>query len=183
MKGIRPSNDDAPRNQLYLSRDDWSPRFDSSFFTVEIESYEKLSYPPPAEHDQASVIQCKTSHPAYYYQISVFCEHEKWIVPRRYSQFQWMRNQLCKTKGTPTNGNNSTTRTRNHGNAVATENPPLPTGTCFFEVQNASFAQRRQQQLNDFLDDILTQPGNSFHGAVVTFLELDRHNQRQQGES
>jgi PX domain len=116
----------------------------------------------------------KSTLPAYYYEIILYQQHSKRIIYRRYSQFQWLHNQLT------TNNNTSKERIQNI--------PNLPTGSessssqqqqqCFFLStitlfgQNDEFAQNRLIQLSNYLCDVLSLPGYANHPAMVTFLEL-----------
>jgi hypothetical protein len=141
----------ATRPVMYLVDEDWSPRFEGQFFTVKMEAAELLSSAPASTANPK--IGAKSTFPAYYYKIDVFCGYTTRSVFRRYSQFYWLYNQLP----------------RDNSEAA----PVMPPGTCFFQPQDDLFAQNRLDQLREFLRDLLLQPGNASHRAVAVFLELD----------
>lgn len=138
--------------EMYLSHEDWSPRFDKTFFTLKVEGYEFLKS-LPATNAKASV-GGKTNFPAYYYKVEIFCGHESRIVLRRYSQFKWLFHQLT--------------------NSITQHDEPLllpPASWC--QPQNDQFAQNRLELLRDFLRNALLRRGVAKHVAVAKFLELD----------
>uniref|UniRef100_A0A7R9ZN81 PX domain-containing protein n=1 Tax=Craspedostauros australis TaxID=1486917 RepID=A0A7R9ZN81_9STRA len=134
---------------MYLSPQDWSPRFDDSFFTIQIRSFHRLSAMP-----QRRLCGGNTHHPAYYYEITVRRGHAEWKVMRRYSEFQWLHRQ--------------------HGISSNSNEMTLPTGMCFLELHSDDLARRRLELLQEYMDDLLRVSGNSDSEAVRTFLELDR---------
>jgi PX domain len=145
-----------PPKVLYLPKEDWSPRYDSTFFTVKLEGKKILLEPPT---DVPSSIGGKSNHPAYYYETVVYREHNKQTLLRRYSQFKWLYDQLRASP--PTDDQNP--------NAQPIHMPP---GTCPFQWQSDAFAQNRLEQLGEFINDVLARPGYASHPAVATFLEL-----------
>jgi hypothetical protein len=144
---------------MYLPKDEWSPRFDSTFFSVKLESTQICTSPPAVREG----ICGKTNTPAVYYQVAVFCEHRKITFLRRYSNFKWLYDQLKASPPPPVQDD------------LYREPPPLnmPPGTCFFHSQDDAFIQNRKEQLMDFIDDALILPGYAQHPAVILFFELD----------
>ena len=143
---------------LFLSFESWSPRFDSNFYTIKMDYKESLSSAPAIESPDA--IPGKHHHPAYYYKVDVFREKQQHSVLRRYSQFQWLYDQLQK---------HSQVQQRDEE-----EIPPMvfPPRTCPWQSQNEAFAQNRLEELRDFLTDALRRPRVASHPAVKHFLQL-----------
>ena len=131
---------------MYLAYEHWSPRYETTFYTVKIDGCESLQSAP------SSSASCgrNSNHPAYYYKLDIFCGHKTRSVFRRYSEFRWLYNRLPKS------------------NHVA-----LPPGTCFWYPQDETFAQNRLDQLREFMLDILHQPNFASHPAIIDFLELN----------
>ena len=104
---------------FYLSPEDWSPRFDSSFYTVKVlsvaGSHRIFASWPPSEsvgnsfdEDHGTQLEAaaaaaaaaappakdsikgRANHPAVYYALEVRCGHRRRLVYRRYSQFRWL---------------------------------------------------------------------------------------------
>jgi PX domain len=153
------SNDGKGNNPstpvMYLAHEDWSPRFENTFYTVRIDSFELYTSTLPST---ATNIGGKTSLPAYYYKITVFSGHQRRTVLRRYSQFEWLY--------------------RNLPPSITHYDEPLqlpPKTPCqfFCQNQNDSFAQNRMEQLQDFLRDVLIRRGAADHDTVAQFLELE----------
>jgi hypothetical protein len=138
----------------FLGHEHWSPRFDSEFFTVKMETVESLAAPPTFDPS----IGGNSNHPAYYYKIDVFCAHSSRSVYRRYSQFHKLYQQLCSS------------RPRDDTTADPLVMPPR---TCFCQPQDKHFAENRLEQLREFLRDALQRPGYATHPAMVLFLELN----------
>lgn len=140
---------------MYLSHEHWSPRFETTFFTVKVEVAEVFDSLVACSPD----IGGKTNVPAYYFRLDIFCGQVKHCVYRRYSHFLWLYQQLPPPKterGAPKNS------------------IIMPPGTCFCQLQDDRFAQNRMEQLREFLlEDILPRPEYASHPSVVTFLELD----------
>ena len=146
---------------MYLPKDQWSPRFDSTFFSVKIESTQTCSSLPNVREG----IGGKTNTPAVYYEVAVFCEHRKITFLRRYSNFKWLYTQLKASPPPPLEVEDELYR----------ESPPLsmPPGTCFFHSQDDAFVAKRKEQLYDLVDDVLSRPGYPKHPAVILFFALD----------
>lgn len=144
---------------MYLPESHWSPRYDSTFYTVKFEGSTFLRDNPPSV---PSEIQGKTNLPAYYYSIGVYQEHEKRLLLRRYSHFRWLYQQLSSHPPAEA----ATTRHQ-------TTPIHMPSGTCpLFHWQDEKFVAIRQEQLSQFMEDLLGRPGYANHPAVKTFLEL-----------
>ena len=105
---------------FYLNPEDWSPRFDSTFYTVKLTTFEICNETPPPSSttDQNRTCTCKqngaalssndsrahrrrsiggrSSHPAIYYCLEIQCGHRTRTIWRRYSQFR----SLCRRAAT-----------------------------------------------------------------------------------
>lgn len=137
---------------MYLAHEDWSPRFENTFYTVKVEGFQQMKELP-----SSTLPVGKRNLPAYYYKIKIFCGHQTHIVWRRYSQFQWLYEQL------PT--------------SVTHFDEPLilpAAQPCFllWQPQDDAFAQTRMEDLRDFLRDALSRKGAAQHEAIAQFLEL-----------
>lgn len=144
--------------EMYLAHEDWSPRFEKTFYTVKMEGYEFLQSLPATTTANPS-IGGKNNFPAYYFNVKIFCGHESRVVQRRYSQFKWLHEQLQRS--------------------ISHEGEPLmlPPGS-WCQPQNDDFAQNRSELLKDYLRDALVRKGVAKHDAVVRFLELDSFAER-----
>ena len=146
----------SERPVMYLEYDDWSPRYQETFYTVRIESFELLtSLPEAASHLPPNQLGSNNSLPAYYYEIKVFCgRHPPRIVYRRYSQFKWLYENITKLSS-----------------AVI----GFPSGSsCFFCSPNTeSVAKERIDTLKDFLEEALVRREIASSEVVAQFLELD----------
>jgi hypothetical protein len=152
------------RPVMYLEHEDWSPRYEDTFFTVRLDRFKLFASLPDAGADGGDdddhTVGGKTNFPAYYYEIEVFCgRHEARIVFRRYSQFKWLYEKLPKNL---TNG------------SIVNERLVFPPGSpCLCHSQNDVFAKNRSEQLSEFLKDALTRKGVASQEYVAKFLELD----------
>lgn len=151
MSGTKPK-------YLFLPKDQWSARFDSTFYTVKIEGKQRLTAPP--DKSVPASIGGKTNFPAWYYRVVVYREHGKEEHLRRYSHFQWLYEQLI--------ANPSSDEQLSGLNEIT-----FP-GSCPMTIQNDAFAQGRMEVLADFLNDVLSRPGYASHPAVLTFLDIDQ---------
>jgi hypothetical protein len=142
---------------MYLPVDQWSPRFDSTFFSVKIESAQKHERPLVLREG----IGGKINGPAVYYDVAVFCEHRKIMLQRRYSNFYWLYEQVKDFRPPHVEGD--------------IEHGPLemPPGTCFWQRQDEEFIKNRTEQLGEFVDDLLSRPHYAEHPAVRLFFDLD----------
>ncbi|KAG7337144.1 PX domain containing protein [Nitzschia inconspicua] len=179
MTSLSPNHDDdgetnavikppSSAPMMYLAHEDWSPRFETTFYTIRIDGYELVTKTTtttttttPLLLPPSSLLRDgggKTNLPAYYYKITVFCGHYRRMVLRRYSQFEWLYKHLPLS--VVQNGNEPTL--------------VLPPKTpCLCQPQNDAFAQNRMEQLQDFLRDVLIRRGAAQHDAVAKFLELE----------
>jgi hypothetical protein len=144
----------ASAPEAFLASDQWSPRFENTFFTVKLESFELIQSPPEESDDTPKLVKGKGVFPAYYYKITVCCGHAKHIVLRRYSQFAWLLSQVPPD--------------------TRPDAPEIPPKTWICQPQDAGFAQNRLEQLREFLEEFLQRPGIATDSNVVAFLELER---------
>ena len=146
---------------LFLSFESWSPRFDSNFYTIKMEHKESLSSIPTTS-ERPEQVPGKHHHPAYYYIINVFRERQQHSVFRRYSQFQWLYDELQKSNHTQPS----------HSDEERIPPMVFPPKTCPWQTQDEDFAQNRLEELREFLTDALKRPGVASHPAVKQFLLL-----------
>ena len=133
---------------MYLDAQDWSPRFGETFFTIKMGSFELLE----SQSEGTVSFGGKTSFPAFYYCIEVYCGKAKHLVWRRYSDFAWLYRRI---------------RSLFPEKALS-----LPPGTCFCHNQSLQFAENRACQLREFMQDCLLIPNLSSQHEVLEFLEL-----------
>lgn len=146
---------------MYLPIDQWSPRFDSTFFSVKIESTQKCDSLPPLKEGIGGNTHC----PAVYFDVIVFCEHRKLVLLRRYSNFYWLYEQVKDFQPPHV-----------EGDFAIYEPLVMPPKTCFFQPQDDEFIKNRKEQLGEFLDDLLSRPSYAEHPAVRLFFDLDSFN-------
>ena len=147
---------------MYLTKDDWSPRYDSTFYTVKV-AEKTLIQATDGLPSVPSSIKGRDHLPAYYYTVNVQREHNQTSLLRRYSHFYWLYQQL---KSDPPVDPSS-------GRHVSEGPIRMPPGICqCFQGPSDRFAQNRMEQLDRFLEDVLKRPGYANHPAVITFLEL-----------
>lgn len=147
---------------MYLAHEDWSPRYESTFFTVKIDGYEHYTSELPPSLPTSNVIGGKTGLPAYYYKITVLCGHQRRTVLRRYSQFEWLYKSLP--------------RSITHYDEplfLPPKSPPKLLRLFCQPPNDDAFARKRMEQLRDFLRDALMRRGAAQHIAVAQFLELE----------
>jgi len=144
---------------FYLPAKDWSPRFEDSFFTCSLTSRAVLQAPPDGNDDENIIHQ---HHPAVYFNIVVKCVHKEKICPRRYSQFRKLYDEL---RWNPPQSQSP----------LGAEAQPLriPPKTCLFSKIDDEFLDIRQEELSEFLDELLKRPNYPTHPAVREFLGLD----------
>lgn len=165
MAQTTDASPDKPK-LLYLPKDEWSPRYDATFYFVKIEDKKLVTTETAREHLGSFLIEAvppsvggNTVLPAYYYEVVVYREHSKKSLLRRYSQFKWLYDQL---KAHPPSDEQ-----------LPSARPiQMPPGTCLFQRQDDAFAQNRLEQLNEFIDDVLGRPGYASHEATLAFLQL-----------
>lgn len=145
----------APPPAMYLAYEHWSPRYETTFYTVKVEGFEMLNAAPEnlLKYDGG-----KSNHPAFYYKLDVFCGHNKRSILRRYSEFKALLGDVPRS------------------NVDDDDRVAIPPGTCFCypQQQQESFAQNRLEQLREFMRHLLQQPTVASHPAVMIFLELDK---------
>lgn len=158
----------AERPVMYLEYEDWSPRYQDTFYTVRLEQFELFTSPPKAASQlPPNHLGSKTNFPAYYYKIEVFCgRHQPNIIYRRYSQFKWLYENLPKSSD-------------------SSSGFPPGSGCLFFVPQTETFVKSRKEDLKDFLDGVLSRREVASNEIVAQFLELDAflpasHAERQQ---
>ena len=155
------SGQEIRRALMYLPFSYWSPRYDSSFYTVKVDGRERIIEDLPLVPDE---VGGKQDLRAYYYRVTVYREREKTSFLRRYSQFHWLYDQISAKPPTITNEQ----RENSPGTPIR-----MPAKSCpFIQRQDENFARNRQELLSQFLEDILGRPGYASHEAVCAFLEL-----------
>lgn len=149
------------QSKMYLEHQDWSHRFQDTFYTVLLDGFELMTAPSETDYSPPpDIIGGKTSFPAYFYKIKVFCGHRNpKVVYRRYSQFQWLYKNMPSSV---------------IGSGANKEAIVFPPGSCVPDSQNDDVAKARMEQLGEFLRDALIRMNVASHEAVVAkFLELD----------
>ena len=141
---------------MYLEHEDWSPRYQDTFYTIRLEKFELFSSPPKiASQLPPNHFGSKTNFPAYYYKIEVFCgRHQPNIIYRRYSQFKWLYENLPK-------------------NSESSIVFPPGSGCFFLAPPTESFVKTRKEDLKNFLDGALSRREVASNEIVAQFLELD----------
>ena len=187
---------------FYLQEENWSPRFDETFFAIKMEARQQLQKAPVSANSDsmsASVATNRSSlpntmtvggrntFPACYYDIQILFGHSKHVLYRRYSQFVWLYNTLTsnppESSPQPTTAD-AGTHSRSHTALMAHETtgskgPLIPIKTTISDCirppcrSKEKIEEHRQVKLFEFLDDLLCRPGYVDHPAVVAFLELD----------
>ena len=175
---------------FYLQAENWSPRFDETFFTVKMERRERVEKAPAVERgplapetsstSPAVTIGGRNTFPACYYEIQVLSGHSKYVVRRRFSQFVWLYNTLVRNPPKRAHLMDTASR-RIHATpglgAVGSKRALIPVtatlGDCIHPCRsNEKIEEQRQWKLFDFIDDVLCRPGYANHPAIVAFLEL-----------
>merc|ERR1711862_1006575 len=141
----------------YLSPKNFSNNYDKHYFTIDMdyesESLETLPHSDDKIHGNKKL-------PACYYTIEV-CSggsyESNYKIQRRYSEFEWLRNELSSS-----NKNNKALRTL----------PPKTYFSCRGPTEE--FIDDRQKELFEFLDDALNVSTNVQHPAMRRFLMLDK---------
>ena len=141
----------------YLPFDKWSHRYDSVFFTVQI--HQRIILDSAPSNSFSSEVKGNNHHPAVYYELHVSCANDTLIFARRFSQFNWLFNQL-RTFPVPEEG------------GLIAASISLPPKTCPFQIVDDEFLDNRQDELGHFLSNILIRPGYAQHKDVVAFLKL-----------
>jgi hypothetical protein len=164
---------------FYLSKEDWSPRFGNTFFTVTLET--RTIHTSPASLAASISASASTSSPnttgtknnnywegnnafpAVYFNLKIQCCRDEYILPRRYSQFRRLYDELCANPPQPSTSSEH-----------EQDKLQIPPKTCFFQSIDDEFLDVRQDELYCFIANILKRPGYANHPAVRAFLGLDR---------
>mmetsp|Transcript_27230 Transcript_27230/g.63779 ORF Transcript_27230/g.63779 Transcript_27230/m.63779 type:complete len:166 (+) Transcript_27230:158-655(+) len=155
----------AERPVMYLEPEDWSPRYQDTFYTVRLDRFKRFASPPnsiAADSDSSlpsNTLGAKTGFPAYYYKVEILCgRHDPKVVYRRYSQFKWLYQNLPRAV-----------------RVGASDDQPIefPPGSGCLCSQNEDFAKNRLLQLREFLNEVLVRRGVASNEVVAQFLELD----------
>jgi hypothetical protein len=176
----------AYTNMMFLPESKWSPRYESQFYTIRMNSYVTLDKPPQEEEEDA-VGQNNTfgndnddictlfklcnilndtpnkTFPAVYYKIEVLRGNSSHTILRRYSQFVYLHHKIFDT--------------------IIIQNTKhiskLPPKTGLFynttnNTNNEEFLYERMEGLYKFLVGLLMQPECVSNKWIMAFLELDR---------
>ena len=172
---------------FFLLKEDWSPRFENFFtvtittwttynsapasstpssFQTTVATTESSPLLSPVtnmnengyENRRYNVTRGGSGKfPAVFYNIRVQCGREERLIPRRYSQFRSLQDEI---DANPSPFQNSNGRKIN-----------LPPRTCICQTIDDDFLDDRQEELYHFLTSLLIS-GNANHPAMVAFLEL-----------
>jgi hypothetical protein len=171
---------------MFLPESKWSPRYESQFYTIRMNSYVTLEKPPPEEDEDAvgrnntfgndtddiytffklcnilNVTPNKT-FPAVYYKIEVLRGNSSHTILRRYSQFVYLHHKLI----------NSIIL---QNNSKDINKLPPKTGQFHNMTNNTNeeFVYERMEGLYKFLVGLLMQPECVSNKWITAFLELDR---------
>ena len=146
---------------FYLSKEDWSPRFDPTFFTIDFGP--RMKCDTFQDIEWAEDIGGNTHHPAIYYKVIILCGRQSRTLLRRYSQFYHLYKQLLHDP--PKESVLGKVSGNNHPLSI-------PPRTCFFQHGDEDFLDEREKDLEFFLKDLLGRQGYVEHPAVQAFLEL-----------
>ena len=187
----------AEPNMFYLNPEDWSPRFGSAFYSVQLTTHEICQQPPsvvstPDEkraptgtrigaHRRRSM-GGNSSHPAVYYCLRIQSGHRTQNVWRRYSQFRNLCHRAASSPPPPSSDPHEVEAERKRGGLWSAFPPrhlagghclAIPCVTSRNDWKDEDFIEQRQEDLGRFLRDLLTRRGYCSHPIVVNFLELD----------
>lgn len=164
---------------MYLPQDLWSPRYDTTFYTVQIEGFERIHVvgdakqkPPPPSPPFGN-----THWPASVYTVVVYRGGgaPRTVLRRRYSQFVWLSQRLATT----TEGIRLPPPLVKGGDCCLFGPSSWHSGCCgwpFHHDDQDAVAERRRHELADYLAAVLEQPALARHDAVQQFLELEEKN-------
>lgn len=167
---------------FYLQPEHWSPRYDPSFFTIELKSRQTLTSPPPEAtrshslHPELRRIETKRSHPACYYVVKILYGHTEQIVLRRYAQFRWLYDKV--THFPPHQySNHGVDHVEAYNDSSTMEGkkltfPPRRIWPWSWWPRDEALEKERQNELCTFLTDMLSRPGYASHPSLIAFLEL-----------
>lgn len=165
---------------FFLQKEDWSPRFESTFFTISMDTREIHNTVPPVEipltssQDSCTTVNSlyykgKETFPAVYFNVKVQCVHQVLILPRRYSQFRQLYDEVCSSPPPP-NSHQQTTLNNSNKDEDKLSFPPK---TCYFQSVDEEFLDVRQEELYNFMVMLLKRAGYANHPSVIDFLKLD----------
>lgn len=145
---------------MFLPESKWSPRYETQFYTIRMNSYTTLEKPPDHAaadttfgNDECSLCNHnKTKFPAVYYKIEVLRGHTQHTILRRYSQFLY----LCKKI-------DATGEMHKH---------LPPKAGLLFHKDSPEFLSVRMEGLYKFLMNVLLRPECVNDKWVEAFLEL-----------
>ncbi len=152
---------------LYLTEKEWSSRYGSDFFTISLTSRSVFESTPADNAENPNVDHFH--HPAVYFNIIVKCGREEKLCQRRYSQFRQLYDDILKNSQS-TNNERSYRSSTTQGALQALHFPPK---TCFFTKMDEESLDIRQEELFDFLKNLLKIPSASEHPVVREFLRLN----------
>lgn len=164
---------------FYLNPEDWSPRFDSTFYTVKVTTFE-ICHEMPSSTWRS--ISGRSSHPAVYYGLEIRCGHRTRTIWRRFSQFRSLCHHAATSPPPPSTDPHEIEAERKRGSLWSVFPPrQVASGPCFVipcitskdAWKDEDFIEERQEELGRFLRDLLTRRGYCSHPIVVEFLELD----------
>ena len=154
---------------FYLPENEWSPRYETSFFTISLRTRTVYDTHPPhtgIDHNTAR----NRHHPAVYFNLKVKCGKKENVCPRRYSQFRNLYDELRRDP--PVQSKHTLSRTSKAVPDECAQLPLIPPKTCFFSKLDDEFLNTRQEELYTFLDECLKRPDYSKHPSIRQFLEL-----------
>mmetsp|Transcript_29639 Transcript_29639/g.86310 ORF Transcript_29639/g.86310 Transcript_29639/m.86310 type:complete len:209 (-) Transcript_29639:171-797(-) len=179
---------------FYLKPEDWSPRFDSTFYTVKLTAHEICAgeQPPSSTSDKnrAAIssrahrrrsIGGSSSYPAVYYCLQIKCGHRTQKVWRRYSQFRSLCHHAASSPPPPSSDPREVEAERKKGSLWSTFPPRqvaggpclvIPCITSRDDWKDEEFIEQRQEELGRFLSNLLSRRGYCSHPIVVDFLEM-----------
>mmetsp|Transcript_18422 Transcript_18422/g.31172 ORF Transcript_18422/g.31172 Transcript_18422/m.31172 type:complete len:158 (-) Transcript_18422:435-908(-) len=149
---------------MFLPESKWSPRYETQFYTIRMNTYTILDKPSPSSDgttttfrtDECSLCNHNTKFPAVYYKIEVLRGNTQHTCLRRYSQFLYLSNKICHV---------TTERDTMHKRH-------LPPKTGPFHRDSPEFLEERMEGLYQFLMDVLLRPECVNNTWVEAFLEL-----------
>jgi hypothetical protein len=147
---------------MFLPESKWSPRYETQFYTIRMNTYTTLAKPTPSSssdhdddttfgNDECSLCNQKNKFPAVYYKIEVLRGNTQHTCLRRYSQFVYLCNKI-----------DATGELRRH----------LPPKAGLFHKDSPEFLEQRMKELYKFLMNVLTRPECVNDKWVEAFLEL-----------
>lgn len=145
---------------MFLPESKWSPRYETQFYTIRMNSYtilDKTTSPSDDTTfgtDECSLCNHDKKSPAVYYKIEVLRGNTQHTCLRRYSQFLYLYNKIHTTERDDTH--------KRH----------LPPKTGPFHRDSPEFLEERMEGLYKFLLDVLLRPECVNNKWVEAFLEL-----------